>query len=123
MDNPPQKQQTIGDLGITRSLQDRIFLGVMGLIFMVPTGFVLYKYYTNHSPSDASTTFKALYFFLSEIGLLFFLLALCSFIWGIAAPRWIEQMFFKTIRRLVWILAFVAFVLLVLVGYILYLNV
>ena len=123
MDNPPQKQQTISDLGITRSLQDRIFLGIMGLIFLVPTGFVLYKYYTTPTAPDVSSAFRALRFFLSEIGLLVFLLALCCFTWGVAAPRWIEQLFFKTIRKLVWILAFVAFILLVLVGYILYLNV
>ena len=51
-----------------------------------------------------------------------FLLALSCFIWGIAAPRWIEQYFHKAIRKFVWMLAFIAFLLLVLVGYIFYLD-
>ena len=122
MDTPQHEKRKIGGLDITRSIQDRIFLGVMGFIFMVPTGFVLYKYYTIHSPPDASLTFKGIRFFISEIVLTVFLLALSCFIWGVAAPNWIELFFHKAIRRFVWMLAFMAFLLLVLAAYILYLD-
>jgi hypothetical protein len=122
METPQQEPRKIGGLDITRSIQDRIFLGVMGFIFMVLTGFVLYTYCTSPSPPDASQTFKAVRFFLFEAVLTVFLLALSCFIWGIAAPRWIEQFFHKAIRKFVWMLAFIAFLLLVLVGYIFYLD-
>jgi hypothetical protein len=122
MDSPQHEKHKIGGLDITRSIQDRIFLGVMGFIFMLPTGFVLYGYYTIHSAPDASLTFKAIRFLLSEIVLTVFLLALSCFIWGVAAPRWIEQFFHKAIRRFVCMLAFIALLLLVLVGYICYLD-
>jgi hypothetical protein len=89
---------------------------------MLPTGFVLYKYYTINSPPDASATFKVIRFFLAEIVLTVFLLALSCFIWGVAAPEWIEQFFHKAIRRFIWMLAFIAFLLLVLAAYILYLD-
>ena len=90
METPQQELRKIGGLDITRSIQDRIFLGVMGFIFMVPTGFVLYTYCTSPSPPDASQTFKAVRFFLFEGLFTVFLLALSCFIWGIAAPHWIE---------------------------------
>jgi hypothetical protein len=50
METPQQEPRKIGGLDITRSIQDRIFLGVMGFIFMVLTGFVLYTYCTSPSP-------------------------------------------------------------------------
>jgi len=90
---------------------------------MVPTGFVLYAYCTSHSPPDASLTFKVVRFFLFEVVLTVFLLALSCFIWGTAVPHWIEQFFHKVIRRFIWMLAFIAFLLLMLMGYIFYLGV
>jgi len=50
--------------------------------------------------------------FVDEVVLSVFLLALCSFIWGLAAPRWIERLFEKTISKFVLMLALISMLLL-----------
>jgi hypothetical protein len=122
MEAPEHNEQKIGGLNITRSVQDRIFLGVIGFIFMVLTGFMLYAIHTIDLPQDESTTFKGALFLYSEIALTVFILAFNCFIWGVAAPQWLEHFFHKVIRKFIWMLAFIASLLLVLVGYIFYLN-
>jgi hypothetical protein len=71
-----------------------------------------------HSLHDTSATFKVFLSLLSGIVLTVFLLALI--IWGVAAPRWLERFFHKPMWRFIWMLAFIAYLLLLLVGYIFY---
>ena len=99
-------------LNITRSIQDRIFLGLMGLLFMLPTGYVLYHHHTVAWPRDMSFGARLFVIFADEVVLTVFLLALCSFIWGVAAPRWIERLFEKAISKFVLMLALISLLLL-----------
>ena len=123
MEAPKHNEQKIGGLNITRSIRDRIFLGVIGFVFMVLTGFMLYANHTTDTPPGASTTLKAALFLDSEIAWTVFLLAFSCFIWGIYSSTAVDRAVFdKAIRKFVWMLAFVAFLLLVTVGYIFYLD-
>ncbi len=108
-----QENRKFCGLNITRSIQDRVFLGLMGLVFMLPTGYVLYHHHhTSVWPRDMSIGVRLLVIFIDEVVLTVFLLALCSFIWGIAAPRWIERLFEKTIAKFILTLALISMLLL-----------
>jgi hypothetical protein len=107
-----QERPKFCGLNITRSIQDRVFLGVMGLLFMLPTGYVLYQHHTMPWPQDMSLGSRLLVTFIDEVVLTVFLLAACCFIWGVAAPRWIERFFEKTISKFVLALALISFLLL-----------
>ena len=107
-----QEPRKFCGLNITRSIQDRVFLGLMGLVFMLPTGFVLYHHHSMPWPKDMSIGARLLVIFIDEVVLVVFLLALCSFIWGIAAPRWIERFFEKTIGKFILMLALISLLLL-----------
>ena len=55
---------------------------------------------------------RLLLIFFDEVILTVFLLALCSFIWGVAAPRWIERFFERTIGKFILMLALISLLLL-----------
>jgi hypothetical protein len=99
-------------LNITRSIQDRVFLGMMGLLFMLPTGYVLYHHHSVTWPRDMSVGARLILIFADEVVITIFLLALCCFIWGIAAPRRIERFFEKTISKFLLMLALISLLLL-----------
>src|ERR1700743_891606 len=99
----PERPKFCG-LDITRSVRDRIFLGVMGLIFMLLTGFMLYTIHTTVSWREMSNGEFLLAVFVDEIVLTIFLLATCCFIWGIAAPQWIERYFTRIIFKFLLVL-------------------
>ncbi|MGD1083325.1 MAG: hypothetical protein ABSA47_01085 [Verrucomicrobiota bacterium] len=105
-------------MNITRSIQDRVFLGVMGLLFMLPIGYVFYQHHTMTWPRDMSLGARLLAIFIDEVVLTVFLLASCCFIWGVAAPRWMERFFEKTIFNLILALALISILLLGVVIYI-----
>ena len=84
----------------------------MGLIFMLPTGYVLYHHHAVVWPREMSIGARLLMIFIDEVVLTVFLLSLCSFIWGIAAPRWIERFFEKTISKFIFMLALISLLLL-----------
>jgi len=106
-----QERRKFCGLNITRSVQDRLFLGVMGLLFMLPTGYVLYHHHSMTWPPEMTLGVRLLVIFIDEIVLVVFLLALCSFIWGVAAPRWIERFFEKIISKFVLMLALISLLL------------
>lgn len=107
-----QEPQKFCGLNITRSIQDRIFLGLMGLVFMLPTGYLLYMHHTEVWHRDMSTGAWLPLVFFDEVILTVFLLALCSFIWGVAAPRWIERFFEQTIGKFILMLTLISVLLL-----------
>ena len=107
-----QEHRKYCGLNITRSLQDRVFLGVMGILFMLPTGYVLYRHHSMPWPKEMSIAVWALLIFIDEVVLTVFLLSLCAFIWGVAAPRWIERFFEKTIAKFILTLAAISLLLL-----------
>ena len=107
-----QEPRKFCGLNITRSIQDRVFLGLMGLVFMLPTGYVLYLHHTEVWDRDMSIGARLLLIFFDEVILTVFLLALCSFIWGVAAPRWIERFFERTIGKFILMLALISLLLL-----------
>src|SRR5262245_28905455 len=113
-----QKPRKFCGLNITRSTQDRVFLGLMGLILMLPTGYILYLHHTEVWRRDRSIGAWLLLIFLDEVILTVFLLALCSFIWGVAAPRWIERFFEKTIGKFILMLGLISLLLLGVVIYV-----
>ena len=113
-----QERPKFCGLNITRSIQDRVFLGFMGLLFMFPTGYVLYEHHVTTSSEDMSLGWRLLAIFIDEVVLTIFLLAACCFVWGVAAPRWIERFFEKTISKFIMVLALISFILLGLVIYI-----
>jgi hypothetical protein len=104
-------------LNITRSIQDRVFLGLLGLLLMLPTGYLLYFHHTTVWPHEMSLGTWLFLIFIDEVVLTVFLLALCSFICGIAAPHWIERLFEKTIAKFVLLLGVIS---LLLVGVMIY---
>jgi hypothetical protein len=108
---------TTSGVNITRSFLDRLFLGVMGLLFMLPTGWFLWDYYTNKVRPGTPLTDRLLGGVAAEVILAVFLLSLCSFIWGVAAPRWLEKLFRKAIRNFLLMLALVSLVLLACMTY------
>jgi len=107
-----QERRKFCGLNITHSVQDRVFLGVMGLLFMLPAGYVLYRHHSVTWPRDMSLGARLFLVFSDEVVLTIFLLALCSFIWCVAAPRWIERLFEKTISKFVLMLALISLLLL-----------
>jgi|ERR1035437_2304746 hypothetical protein len=115
-----QEQPKFCGFNITRSIQDRVFLGLMGLLFMLPTGYVLYQHHTMTWPEDMSTGARVLCSFIDDVLTTIFLLAFCCFAWGVAAPRWIESYFTKTISNFIKALALISFLLLGVMIYILY---
>ena len=84
----------------------------MGLLFMLPTGYVLYHHHSMPWPKDMTIGVRVLVIFIDEVVLTVFLLALCAFIWGVAAPRWIERFFEKTIGKFILMLALISLLLL-----------
>ena len=113
-----QENRKFCGLSITRSIQDRVFLGLMGLVFMLPTGYVLDHQHTSAWPRDMSIGVRLLVIFIDEVVLTVFLLAFCSFIWGIAAPQWIERFFEKTIGKFILMLALISLLLLGVIIYV-----
>src|SRR5262245_59628947 len=101
----------LGGLNITRSIKDRVFLGLLGFIFMLPTGYVLYHHFSKNTPAGSSIGSQLLEIFLTEIVLAVFLLSLFSFIWGVAAPRWLERHFHNAIFKFVLMLVLMSLVL------------
>ena len=69
-----QERRKFCGLNITRSIQDRVFLGVMGLLFMLPTGYVLYYHHSMPWPPDMSLAARLLVILLDEVVLTIFLL-------------------------------------------------
>jgi hypothetical protein len=112
-----QVKRKFHGLNITRSIQDRVFLGAMGLLFICLTGYVLLQHYSKPWPKDMSMGACALVIIFDEVVLTVFLLAICAFIWGIAAPDWIERFFEKAIGKLILVLAVIS---LLLVGVMIY---
>ncbi|GEM_PF-2522061 len=107
-----QEHRKFCGLNITRSIQDRVFLGLMGLLFMLLTGYLRYHHHTIVWPRDMNIGSRLFLIFADEVVLTVFLLALCSFIWGVAAPRWIERLFEKTISKFVLMIAAISLLLL-----------
>jgi len=107
-----QERPKLRRLNITRSIQDRVFLGIMGLLFMLPTGYLLYHHHALTWSRDMSFGARLLLIFIDEVALTVFLVAACCFIWGLAAPRWIERFFEKIISKLVLALALISLLLL-----------
>lgn len=105
-------------LNITRSIQDRVFLGLMGLVFMWLTGYLLYIHHTEAWHRAKTTDARLFLFILDEVILSVFLLSLSAFIWGIAAPRWIERFFEKSIRKFILMLVLISFILLAVMIYV-----
>ena len=114
-----QENRKFCGLNITRSIQDRVFLGLMGLVFMLPTAYLLYLHHTEVWHRHMSVGSRLLLVFFDEVILTVFLLALCSFIWGIAAPRWIERFFEKTLGKFILMLALISLLLLGVMIYVL----
>jgi hypothetical protein len=107
----PQPRKFCG-LNITRSIQDRVFLGLMGLLFMGSTGYVLYVHHSTPRPDDLGIGSWLLIILIEEVVITIFLLASCCFIWGVAAPRWIERLFEQAIYKFVLLLAVISLLLL-----------
>ena len=92
--------------GITRSLQDRLFLGAFGLLFGLPTGYGLFLRFTAPRIDEGTAILsRATTWFIIELVTVVFLLSACAVIWAVAAPRWLEEGFMRYIRRFVGLLA------------------
>jgi len=115
-----KERKKFSGLNITRSIQDRIFLGAMGLLFMLPTGYTLYKHYANNAtlPPDTSLGTRLLMTFLIDLIFTVFVLSLCCFIWGVTAPQWVEKFFERAISKFILMLAIISFLLLGIMIYI-----
>jgi hypothetical protein len=99
-------------LHITRSIPDRVLLGLLGTLGIVLFGTPLYFCITYNIPNDWVIRLGRL--FVEEVLITMLVLSLSCLIWCAAAPRWLERGFKRQLRRMVMI--FVAMFLLLALG-------
>lgn len=102
MDSPLRK------FGITRSIKDRVFLGVLGLLFGVPTGygfFLRFSRVLDERPVQETDIWDhAISWLALDAAAVVFILSACAIVWALAAPSWLEARFFSSINRFVQLL-------------------
>jgi hypothetical protein len=79
-------------MGLTRSVTDRVFVGLMGAVFAPLSGFVLYAQLTRPEPTVPDDWFVRVFFFLIFEGVcVVFVGCVLGIIWAIWTPDWIER--------------------------------
>ena len=96
-------------LHITRSIPDRVLLGLLGTLGIVLFGMPLYFCFTYKIPNDWVVRLGRL--FVEEALVTMLLLSLSCLIWCAAAPRWLERGFKRQLRRMVMVFVVMFFLL------------
>lgn len=109
MSEEPKIDPRLERFGLTRRLGDRIFCLFLGVFFSGTTGYLLA--YRAGVVKPKESMFRIADLCVQEFLFAFFLLGLCFFVWGIAAPRWLEHFFVRSLAKLVLLLAAIALLL------------
>ena len=83
--------------GLTRSIQDRLFIGILSLVFGPFTGWLLYertKAPGNLHPHD-DWVLWCLYSVIAEGIAAVFLVSVFGLIWALFTPNWVEKLLRK----------------------------
>jgi hypothetical protein len=97
---------------LSRSLVDRIFVGLMGLIFAPLSGFILYVRYSRGDPAEGLDWFMQLLIILAlQFFAFVFIGSVLSIVWALFTPDWIEQRLHREFRRFGRLVLVIAFLL------------
>ena len=93
---------------LTRSLQDRLFVGVLSAVFAPATGYWLFAAHSRPLP-QANDWFLRTFAFLSiEAVTAVFFVTVFGFIWAIWTPDWIERRLKSAVLKFLVVLSAVA---------------
>jgi hypothetical protein len=119
MSSGPVADERLRRFGVTRSLQDRVFLLLLGAVqvslavfFLGP---LLLKRTESHAEPGALLAFGIALWL--EFLLALFALGGCCIVWGIATPAWLERLFSTALEHLWLVLLLIGLSLLVAAGY------
>src|SRR5436190_143354 len=94
---------------LTRSITDRVFVGLLGAVFAPLSGFFLYVRYTRGNPADGlGGMAQLLVFLVLQFCGLVFLGSLFAMLWALFTPEWIEQRLRRDFRRFGRLVLFIA---------------
>ena len=96
--------EALQKFGITRSIKDRIFLGILGLLFGVPTGYAFILRFGSVRKEEPDIWERVISWFVLEVAAVVFVLSVCAVLWAVGTPRWLEDRFFRSIARFVQLL-------------------
>ena len=120
MNCEPVEDSRLRRFGLTRSVQDRIFVFLVGIlqvtfaiVFLAPFA---YKESATDTAKDASLEIALAIWFEFLIALL--LLGACCVIWGVAAPKWLEKLFSKALGHFWIVIGVICLLLLLAFGYV-----
>ena len=78
--------------GLTRSITDRLFVGLLSAAFAPLAGFVLYARLTRPNPAIGQDWLVHLFFFfMFECITVVFLGSVLGIVWAIWTPEWLER--------------------------------
>ena len=103
--------------GITRSIKDRVFLGLMGLLFGIPTGYAFILRFGSIPKEESNIWERIISWFVLEVAAVVLVLSVCAVVWAVATPRWLEDRFFRSIARFVQLLFLATILVLVMFIY------
>jgi hypothetical protein len=76
---------------LTRSLQDRVFVGALGLVFAPVCGYLLFFVHVRPWTEEIDWTYRILSLLHVEGLSIVFSVASLAVVWAIWTPDWIEQ--------------------------------
>jgi hypothetical protein len=124
MNSDPVEDLRLRRFGLTRSLQDRLFVFVVGVLHVALAIVCLSPFLNGDRTShgEAKTSLAIARAIWLELLLAFLFLGAACVIWGIAAPKWLERLFSKALGHLWVVLLGVCILLLIAFGYVLALQ-
>jgi hypothetical protein len=88
-------------MGLTRSIGDRIFVGLMGGLFAPLSGSLLYMRMLRGDPAEGQDWLSQMLVFLFlDVAGIVFVGSLLAIFWGLFAPVWLEQRLRRQFSRL-----------------------
>ena len=98
--------------GLTRSITDRLFVGLLSAAFAPLSGFILYARLTRPSPSTGQDWVVHLFFFcVFECITVIFIGSVLGIVWAIWTPDWIERRLRHSVRHFIVLLCAVGIVI------------
>jgi hypothetical protein len=85
---------------LTRSIQDRIFIGLLGLVFAPVCGYFLFFVPIRPWHGETDWVFRALALLRIEGLSVVFSIASLGLVWAVWTPDWIERRLRKAVHRL-----------------------
>jgi hypothetical protein len=100
---------------LTRSIKDRLFVGLLSAVFVACFGFLLAdrfeKHDVPHDPAPASDwVWDVFSFLLSDLFLVVFVGSVFGVVWAIFTPDWLERLLKKVFLRFLLLILLFSFV-------------